>query len=106
MTNERILELLKIERECITRNASNSCDRDCANCDIVQSDADLFDMYDQAIAAVQKQIPIEPICNGNPVTNNKCPQCGERLKSGRGSSSFYRNNWCNHCGQKIEWHEK
>lgn len=52
MTNERILQLLKIERECVKRNGE--CDRDCANCDLVQIDSDLIEMYDNAIEHYQK----------------------------------------------------
>ena len=54
MTNERILQLLKIERECIKRNGEGECDRDCANCDLVQIDSDLIEMYDNAIELYQK----------------------------------------------------
>lgn len=52
MTNARILELLKIERECVSRNGQ--CDRDCAKCDLVQIDSDLIEMYDNAIELYQK----------------------------------------------------
>lgn len=52
MTNERILQLIKIERECVKRNGK--CDRDCANCDLVQIDSDLIEMYDNAIRLYQK----------------------------------------------------
>ena len=46
MEGKRILELLKIERECVRRNSNNECDRNCAKCDLVQKDADLLEMYD------------------------------------------------------------
>ena len=49
MTSERILELLKIERECIQRNCDHVCDRDCIRCDLVQRDEDLIDLYDELI---------------------------------------------------------
>jgi len=51
MTNRRILELLEIERECVKRNAASvlRCDRDCARCDLAQSDAELLEMYDEII---------------------------------------------------------
>ena len=45
MTHERMIELLEIERECMLRGALNKCDRDCANCDIVQDDKELNEMY-------------------------------------------------------------
>ncbi len=49
MTDERILELLKIERECVLRNKNGECDRNCVNCDLVQEDEDLLEMYDEVI---------------------------------------------------------
>lgn len=52
MTNARILELLKIERECVSRNGQ--CDRDCAKCDLVQIDSDLIEMYGNAIELYQE----------------------------------------------------
>jgi hypothetical protein len=45
MDINEVIKGLKIERECVSRD----CDRDCANCDIVQ-DADwLLDVYQSAI---------------------------------------------------------
>lgn len=44
MTKDRALELLKIEHECVLRN-ENGCDRDCANCDLVQETDELLEMY-------------------------------------------------------------
>lgn len=45
MTKDRALELLKIERECVLRN-ENGCDRNCANCDLVQDTDELLEMYE------------------------------------------------------------
>ena len=50
MTNERILELLEIERSCIKRNIDHVCDRNCGYCDLVQKDEDLMELYDSVIA--------------------------------------------------------
>jgi len=49
MDIKRKIELLKIERECVQRNSDGRCDRDCANCDLVQIDTDLLEMYDEVI---------------------------------------------------------
>ena len=48
MTNERALELLKIERECIQR--SYKCDRKCEKCPLVQESDELFKMYTYVIS--------------------------------------------------------
>lgn len=46
MKRDRIIELLECERQCILRNSDNSCNRDCANCDLVQDSKELLGMYD------------------------------------------------------------
>lgn len=57
MTVERIIELLEIENECILRNASGECNRYCAECDLVQDDTELLEMYTEAIALLKAQEP-------------------------------------------------
>ena len=47
MTIERSIEMPKIERECVKR--ANTCDRDCANCKLVQDDKELISMYNFVI---------------------------------------------------------
>lgn len=53
----------------------------------------------------EKQIPKKPINETGYYRDNKCPSCFKPIKSGKGSSSHYRNNWCNNCGQCIDWSE-
>ena len=53
------------------------------------------------ITAVKLQIPQKPI--GEHYAHMRCPWCGHRIPSGAGSSSRRRDNWCNYCGQKIDW---
>jgi wyosine [tRNA(Phe)-imidazoG37] synthetase (radical SAM superfamily) len=55
MKNSRILELLKIERECIQRNCDKTCDRNCGYCDLVQTDEDLKEMYDSLILEYERK---------------------------------------------------
>jgi hypothetical protein len=57
MTIERIIELLEIEKECILRNATGECNRDCAKCDLVQDDTELQEMYTEVIAMTKAQEP-------------------------------------------------
>ena len=45
MTKDEVIRILKIERECISRN----CDRNCGYCDLVQEQETLLDAYDNAI---------------------------------------------------------
>ena len=58
MTINRAIELLKIEKECIRRNA-DGCDRNCADCDLVQEDRELLEMYGMLIEwleSIQKAV--------------------------------------------------
>jgi hypothetical protein len=50
MDNNEILRGLRIERECVSRD----CNRDCANCDIVQERDWLLQVYDGAIRILEK----------------------------------------------------
>ena len=58
---------------------------------------------DIAIEALAKQIPKKP--TGKHYAHMRCPSCNHRIPSGQGSSSRRRDNWCNYCGQAIEWME-
>ena len=46
MTKVEVIDILKIERECISRD----CDRNCGYCDLVQEQETLLDAYDSAIS--------------------------------------------------------
>lgn len=59
MELKRMIDLLKIERECVRRNSDCECDRDCANCDLVQIDKDLLEMYDSVIETLSKGLSKE-----------------------------------------------
>lgn len=52
--------------------------------------------------AMEKQIPKKPISFGGR-TDYKCSVCGRRVRSGKGSSSRIRDNFCQRCGQALDW---
>ena len=52
--------------------------------------------------ALKKQIPVKM---PGTYTNYKCAVCGRRIRSGKGSSSFSRDNFCQRCGQAVDWSE-
>ena len=60
MTTERMIELLEIEHECMLRGAHNDCDRNCADCELVQDDDELHEMYTNVIALMKERrwIPV------------------------------------------------
>lgn len=101
MTENEAKKYMLIEKECINRD----CNRDCANCDIVQDVEDLNNAYDVAINALEKQIPKKPIemkptdklLNGY----YACPVC-----HGWVGMDEYSNKYCGCCGNKIDWSDK
>lgn len=50
MTKSEIIRGLCIERECVSRD----CDRNCANCEIVQEQDWLLEVYDNAIKLLEE----------------------------------------------------
>ena len=55
MTESEAKKYMLIEKECINRD----CNRDCANCDIVQDIEDLNNAYDVAINALEQSPEME-----------------------------------------------
>ena len=55
MTESEAKKYMLIEKECINRD----CNRDCANCDIVQNVEDLNNAYDVAINALEQEPEME-----------------------------------------------
>ena len=55
MTESEAKKYMLIEKECINRD----CNRDCANCDIVQDVEDLNNAYDVAINALEQEPKME-----------------------------------------------
>lgn len=69
MTIKRMIELLEIEHECMLRGAHDDCDRNCADCELVQDDGELHEMYTNVIGMLKEQEWISvkdrlPNCNG------------------------------------------
>lgn len=62
-----------------------------------------YDALQMGIDALKKQIPMKAV--GTHYAHMRCPSCNHRIPSGGGSSSRRRDNWCNYCGQKIDWSE-
>jgi len=62
-----------------------------------------YDALQMGVDALKKQIPMKAV--GTHYAHMRCPSCNHRIPSGGGSSSRRRDNWCNYCGQKIDWSE-
>lgn len=67
MTVERMIELLKTEHECMLRKSHDECQSDCENCDLVQDDNELHEMYTDVLMLLEdkrpKLIPKEELIN-------------------------------------------
>lgn len=60
MTIDRMIDLLETERACVQTNADQRCDRDCANCNLVQEDTELIEMYTK-VANILRLIQVFPM---------------------------------------------
>lgn len=99
MTKERMIELIEIEHECMRRGAHSECDRDCANCELVQDDQELDEMYTVVITLLKEQEAVKQktgywiykkyddmfmcsSCEKNSIRNDYpyCHWCGAKMK--------------------------
>lgn len=94
MKIDRVKELLKLEAQCVERNAAHDCDRNCAKCDLVQDDLELLEMYGMALKELEFRIPKKPVGR-----QNACQNCGI-VEFG-----YKRVCYCDNCGQAIDWEE-
>ena len=125
MTIERMIELLKIEHECMLRGAHDDCDRKCADCELVQDDGELHEMYTNVIRLLKEQeatmqcikgkCRICPHCANCDVDENGllkeqeaveptwqqgkayCGACGKRIPL------KIKSKFCHKCGKPILW---
>ena len=101
MTIQRMIELLEIEHECLLRNSHGDCDRNCANCDLVQDDEELNEMYTDVIALVKKQEAKKVIKDWY---GNYCPWCSTKASRAMGAQKLHLGTkFCPYCGQKVKW---
>ena len=60
MTINRMIDLLETEKACVQTNADQRCDRDCTNCNLVQEDTELIEMYTK-VADILRLIQVFPM---------------------------------------------
>lgn len=59
MDIQQILKVLKNERECIARQGTAKCDRNCKECDLCLPDNEILEVYDYLISGYElTEIPI------------------------------------------------
>ena len=107
MTIQRMIELLKIEHECMLRLSHDDCDRNCADCDLVQDDGDLHEMYTNVIALLKEQEPVEPYMDYDGHDVWQCGKCGATIfhiyhnESDKDWKSYAK--FCRQCGKAVKW---
>jgi len=85
-----ILNVMKTERECVSRN----CDRDCAKCDLVMDSDSILLTYDEIINHLTPVKPIENVSFMKSKHTCLCGNCGNTLRS----TAIY----CDKCGRPIK----
>lgn len=100
MTIQRMLDLLEIEHECMLRGSHDACDRNCADCDLVQDDGELHEMYTDVIALLKEQEPVVPQKHYNKKADllYACGKCSNDLKPNNRNAKF-----CWFCGRPVLW---
>ena len=103
MTIQRMIELLEIEHECILRNSHGECDRNCGDCDLVQDDGDLHEMYTDVISLLKQQEPKPVVITTNAYGTKfyRCPNCNKNFYE---PWELYKD-YCYVCGQAVKWNE-
>lgn len=104
MTNKEAIDILTKEIKCLNFDEDlcvigTACD----GCEYNVGYIELTDALEIAVKAMEKQIPQKAV--GEHYAHMRCPSCNHRIPSGGGSSSRRRDNWCNYCGQAIDWME-
>lgn len=100
MTIQRMIELLEAEHQCMLRNSHGDCDRKCEDCDLVQDDSELHEMYTDVIFALKEYEAKSVITHENAYGRKfyYCPKCGRE---------FYDYPpypvCCDRCGQAVKW---
>ena len=61
---------------------------------------DFLQEINLAVESLKKHIPVKP---KGKYTDFQCSVCGRRVRSGKGSSSRVRDNYCQRCGQRLDW---
>ncbi len=111
MSIRKMVELLEIEHTCMLRGAHDDCDRNCADCELVQDDNELHEMYTNVISMLKEQeavegqwIPIESPTGVEAfgvkemtVMNVRCSVCGSEE-----DVSFTGYKYCPRCGAKMK----
>ena len=97
MAKERMIELLAFERKCV--ELAGECDRNCAECNLVQDTNELLEMYNAVIDLIRQQEAIKPVWdNSKSIGFFLCGKCGANM----GTNPKY----CWYCGRKVKYNAR
>ena len=100
MSINRMVELLEIEHTCMLRGAHDDCDRNCADCELVQDDNELHEMYTNVISMLKEREAknvVNMTLSKNYSLIASCPKCNALL------TRVEHKNYCGICGQAVKW---
>lgn len=101
MTIEEALEVFKKSIECILTDGLKCLNTECPKCALNVTDEQYNKAARVAIEVLEKQIPKRPeekMClQAAELYVGKCPNCESGMNS--------KMNYCDNCGQKIDWSE-
>ena len=93
-----MIELLEIEHECMLRGACGVCDRNCAECKLVQDAKELHEMYTNVIALLKEQeTTFEK--DGHHI---RCTNCGNYWCDTDREGNLFPHNYCPECGKAVK----
>ena len=108
MTIQRIIELLAFERKCV--ESADECDRNCAECNLVQNTDELLEMYDSVITLLKAQESVKPHVEFNPAGQPMwcCGKCGTTLffkfpRQTDDEDQRSEHRFCHYCGRAVKW---
>lgn len=110
MDRIRAAQLMAIERQCVER--ADECDRDCANCDLVQDRAELLEAYELAHNALieSAKLPAEwkrhntyhgDDTSGYVDPDWRCSVCGKPALV-NAWMMYDLTDFCPNCGAKMQ----
>lgn len=104
MTIDRMVELLKIEHECMLRKSHGDCNGRCEDCELVQDDGELHEMYENVIGLIESMEPVKPYRDSEGAYF--CGTCMETVvgyKNVNTNEDIRLKNYCSECGKKVKW---
>lgn len=106
MTNEEAIAIIENEKKCVNRaNKNDYCNRDCYNCELVKTDAEILTALDMAIKALEQTTWI-PVSERLPeIKQHVLLSCYGRVIYGRmisedGNSGYPVFEICDSVGEK------